>query len=584
VKLPVPDNAWWWRAAAIALAVAGVIDPGFPALRRAQPELAIVAAEPRDTLLARQIARELQSDFTVVSGPFAAAAATVIAGARLPDRMDELAAPVFAVLPEQSRTRVSLEALQAPGRVPLDARVPVEVTANVRGGRGRALEITLQAGSATVDRVTSNVSSDAARLRVPLSFVPTATGSLPLRITAQLAGAAPPAVAELDVSVHDAPWDVLFFDTRPSWLSTFVRRAVQSDGRFAVTSRVVTSRSISTDAGGPPATLSDLAALKRYSLIVVGAPAALTARDVAGLEGFLRRRGGAVVFLFDQPARGPFEELTQVVNWSRATSRTAVPVVATVGDGESLKASDVLWPAQLPAQARALARDPAQRPVIWQSAVGAGQLIVSGALDAWRYRDAAVSSFPNFWQTLLAEAAEAAPPAIDIVAASRIEPGADLDVKMWLREAALATDGSIPVRATVSATLEKPDGRDVMRLWPDGPAGRMRAFLRAPATPGRYRVVVTSDGQRAERPIIVARNIARPEPSEHDLLRSWVVAHQGNAFDADELGQLAAALDRTIQPPARKQMTYPMRSAWWILPFALVLAAEWWMRRRRGLP
>jgi hypothetical protein len=27
----------------------------------------------------------------------------------------------------------------------------------------------------------------------------------------------------------------------------------------------------------------------------------------------------------------------------------------------------------------------------------------------------------------------------------------------------------------------------------------------------------------------------------------------------------------------------PMRSGWWLLPFAAGLAAEWWQRRRRGL-
>ncbi len=27
---------------------------------------------------------------------------------------------------------------------------------------------------------------------------------------------------------------------------------------------------------------------------------------------------------------------------------------------------------------------------------------------------------------------------------------------------------------------------------------------------------------------------------------------------------------------------YPMRSAWWILPFTIVLCGEWALRRRRG--
>jgi hypothetical protein len=28
---------------------------------------------------------------------------------------------------------------------------------------------------------------------------------------------------------------------------------------------------------------------------------------------------------------------------------------------------------------------------------------------------------------------------------------------------------------------------------------------------------------------------------------------------------------------------HPMRAAWWMLPFAACLTAEWWLRRREGL-
>jgi hypothetical protein len=33
----------------------------------------------------------------------------------------------------------------------------------------------------------------------------------------------------------------------------------------------------------------------------------------------------------------------------------------------------------------------------------------------------------------------------------------------------------------------------------------------------------------------------------------------------------------------RAETWHPMRSAWWIIPFALALSGEWWLRRRRGL-
>jgi hypothetical protein len=583
MRLRWPGNLYWWRVAAILIAVAGLIDPAFPATRRARPELAIVTAQPGDTMLAARVAQELRRNFTIVRAPFTGAAATVIVGDRLPADNRDLAAPVFAVLSENSGAHVSLSDVRAPTRAPLDARVPVEVNATVRAAKGSTLQVTLQAGGIAVDRVSRDITSDTALIRVPLSFVPTTTGALPLRITAQVGASAEPAVAELDVDVHETPWEILFFDLRPSWMSTFVRRAVERDARFSVASRVVTSRSISSDAGGPPATLTDASALKRYSVIVVGAPEALSARDVAGLDMFLRRRGGAVVLLFDQPARGPLDQLTRVAQWSRTTNRAAARITSNTEDADSLRAADMIWPTQLPARAEAVAHDSANRPVLWHSAVGAGQLIVSGALDAWRYRDASLSSFPDFWQTLIAEAAEAAPPAIDIrLAAARLEPGEKTDVTVWLRDAALRSVNGEPVRATVRAILEKPDGREVVRLLPDGPIGRLRGSLRAPATPGPYRIVVTADAERAALPITVASHVAQPTPHEPDLIRAWTAARRGTAIHAAQLGQLPAALDRAIRPPARKQMTYPMRSSLWILPFAFALAVEWWTRRRRG--
>jgi hypothetical protein len=33
----------------------------------------------------------------------------------------------------------------------------------------------------------------------------------------------------------------------------------------------------------------------------------------------------------------------------------------------------------------------------------------------------------------------------------------------------------------------------------------------------------------------------------------------------------------------RPETRYPMRSWWWLLPFAGCLTAEWWLRRRAGL-
>ena len=189
---------------------------------------------------------------------------------------------------------------------------------------------------------------------------------------------------------------VLFFDPHPSWMSTFVRRAVERDQRFVVTSRIVTSRNISTDAGQPPR-VDDLASLKLFDAVVVGAPEALTEADVTGLEAFMRRRGGAVVFLLDRRVPGPYERLAGVSTWIVDSASRAMSVVPIVGDSSGLRASALAIPSRLPTAAEAVALTKGsridsleRRAAVWRVPVGPGRLIVSGALDSWRYRDRAV--------------------------------------------------------------------------------------------------------------------------------------------------------------------------------------------------
>ena len=85
------------------------------------------------------------------------------------------------------------------------------------------------------------------------------------------------------------------FDTRPSWLSTFVRRAVASDPRFVVTSRVQTSRGAGVTAGRAPVALGAPGVLDAFDVVIVGAPNGLTAADASSLETYMRDRGGRVV-------------------------------------------------------------------------------------------------------------------------------------------------------------------------------------------------------------------------------------------------------------------------------------------------
>jgi hypothetical protein len=66
------------------------------------------------------------------------------------------------------------------------------------------------------------------------------------------------------------------------------------------------------------------------------------------------------------------------------------------------------------------------------------------------------------------------------------------------------------------------------------------------------------------------------------VLRALVSAHQGRILHASELRQLGSLLERATKPERRREVRHPMRSFWWLLPFAFALSAEWWLRRRAG--
>lgn len=255
-----------------------------------------------------------------------------------------------------------------------------------------------------------------------------------------------------------------------------------------------------------------------------------------------------------------------------------------------LRASEIAWPTRLPVGAQVIARTSsakgdsgASRAIVWRTSVGAGQVIVSGALDAWRFRDRAMSGFDTFWPALLAEAAAAASPVVSVdVSPAAIAPEDSAVVTVSL-PAVMLQEGTQPVHATVSAVLESPGSTsEVVRLWPAGEMGVLRGTVRARA-PGLYRVVVTSGGQRVEAPLVVAGDarVARTAPAE--LLRAWVASHGGESITTAELPRLGGMLRRATGSEPRREPWHPMRSPWWIVPFALLLSAEWWFRRNRGL-
>jgi hypothetical protein len=165
-----------------------------------------------------------------------------------------------------------------------------------------------------------------------------------------------------------------------------------------------------------------------------------------------------------------------------------------------------------------------------------------------------------------------------------VAPAESTDITIAMRDYTLADPGlSSTQKAGVTVLLETPAGPAPVRAWPDGSPGRFRATVKAPETPGTYRVAVTANGTRVSSPLVVASEVSRPVQDDHNLIAAWASSHGGIAVPATRSEDVRQALNRLLHSTPQQTPWHPMRSPWWILPFGLCLGIEWWQRRRRGL-
>ena len=567
------------RVVAFAIAVLAVADPAVTSSRSSRPLVAVVQADPgSDRQLADRVARELDTRFTVVRQPLSTAAGTVLVGDALPDEASVFAPTVMAILPARQAPSVTIVGVRSPSVSPVNARSPVEVQVEVSGARDRRVTVELLDGNVLVDRDTQSVKTDDAVLSATMTWTPAVSGSSSLLVRTAIDNAAVGDSASLVVDARDARYLVLFFDPRASWQSTFVRRAVEGDPRFAVSHRVVTSRGLANTGGGAPPSLRDAGALTAYSTIVVSAPEQLTEGDVAGLDAFMRTRAGRVVLLMDRRTTGPIDRLTGGSDWRAAQ----LPRASSLGE---LQAREIAWPNTVPVGATvvatSVARDSTRRAVIWSVPVGAGRLLVSGALDAWHYRDPASSSFDQFWTNTIAELSAGAPDAIDIEVSRRsVAPGESVAINATVLATALSS--STDRSADAAALLVSGTDSTLVRLWPTPMPGKFAGSIRAPQNPGTYQLIVSSGTARTTTPIVVDRAARAAARDDHALVEMFAASRGGTAVPESRLRELPSLLSAALPTVSRVETWHPMRSAWWIVPFALLLGAEWWWRRRRG--
>jgi hypothetical protein len=133
----------------------------------------------------------------------------------------------------------------------------------------------------------------------------------------------------------------------------------------------------------------------------------------------------------------------------------------------------------------------------------------------------------------------------------------------------------------VAADLVTVTGRtDMIRLWPTLEAGVFEGDVVADDA-GLHNVRVRTDGgASADTSLIVDANSPAP-PGDGFALESVPELTGGVTAEADNLDPLVQHLAR-IPASRRDVVVYPLRSGWWMAPFALALCGEWALRRRRG--
>ncbi len=484
-----------------------------------------------------------------------------------------------------------------PGRVGWSASFHGVIEAN--GLAGKSSRIVIEERGVELAHLEHRWTSESEQFDATLRYTPPASGTstMTLRVL--------PAEGETTVSDNAADLrfvasgrrlKVLVHEPRPSWNATFVRRALEQDPSFDVSALVQASKGLEVRAGTPPAVLT-ADALTAFEAVVVGAPEELRASEVEALRMFARRRGGAVVLVPDRRPSGPYLDLIPSPQFDEVLVENAIELRAR-GDGMGsltslgtrLQASEMaVHRAGVPGGQVLAALDgkgaPA-RAVVLEWPDGAGRVLFSGAMDAWRYRATSDDGFARFWRARIAEGAAAAPARVEVSVAPGVpRPGEAVTIRVRLRPTEFEQSGADRMELpAVRARLVGADGvAHTVRLWPMAEPGAFEGRFEAPAA-GKYDLEVSAaTGATVDEVISVVADARHPSAHENTERAGRVIATAtgGVAVSTADLAPLERHL-RSLSSGDVERTVRPARSFLLVLVFAALLSAEWTIRRRRG--
>jgi hypothetical protein len=568
------------RAIGFVIAIAGMIDPAI-AVRRARP-LALEITSGSSALAARtrdELLRELNVDVSL-KGAGRGQAVVAIDRDVVADSIRDGVPVSFVLLddgPNVRPVRASHEGRMFPGErgiITVDTAVK-----NMAGKRSiiRAMQNGIEIGA------VEHSWTGAEEQQVRLPFVALTPGSHRIQVVSEPhrdERRRDDNLIEVNVATSDRPLSVAFIEHRPSWSARFVREALELDTRVRIASLTRTSPGIERRGGRSPELLSG--ALMNFDLLAIGAPEELSPREVEAIRRFMSERGGAVLLLADRRVSGPILSLIPSVRFDEVLFTTPVRLSSTA-DRDGLRASEFAVPRGGNSSVRALATLPDASAAIASWPIGAGTLIVSGALDAWRYRASSGDEFASFWRALIAGAAKQTPRQLTVdLEPSIAAPGTAIRITARVRRTEFDSNAEtvqLPFVTAAAVTHAGPPTSDFIRLWPASEPGVFRGEF-VPSERRSYSVVVRAGTLQAAAELLPADALA--EGADAREATDVAVATGGIVTTADRLAPLIDYL--RAQPDDNVDATvHPMRNPWWIVPFAIALCIEWAMRRGRHL-
>jgi hypothetical protein len=539
------------RCIAAAISLTAAADPSLTRTQSVREPLWVVAsgdeALPAAERFQRLIAPAEARLILIARGARAAAcpsegACVLVSAGEIPSRITSGADVLGGVWDAPDR---AIKDVDSPRQVHLDTPASLRVTLN------RDARVELFDGAVRLGAADGRVDAPA-----EIGWLPLAEG--PRRLTVVADGDS----ADVAVLVTRERVVVAVLEPEPSWHGTFVRRALESDSRFEVTGRTRVAPSVDLARGGvsrvTPETLRDVRA------IILTAPDALPAAELALLDRFVRDRGGSLVVLLD---RRPTVRILDLLPGIADVRLESQPIaLGTLRASEFLVFREEPGVAVLPGM---------PLPVIVSQGRGRGTVVADGASDAWKYRDPS-GAFDRFWAAVVWEAATAAgPPLRVLVDPLVVNPGEEAVVDVELQ--GIERSGTTVVAA---AAVTCGGTSAAVRLWPQPRRGAFRGVVRVDA-PGSCELQVRAGARIARSPFLVASKVHRPASFER--FDAAIRAHGGAVARAGEADDVIRRIRESLPSRSEAVAVYPMRSPLWLIPLTAALGVEWWLRRRAGL-